>query len=94
MEAGVWRNLQTSNPSHEVSHVLKRNDSKKESEIRGQVMTKFGDSLVVLTALIATSSFAAAFAVPGGFDGNEGFKQGMPILLRKAAYKAFVVSKL
>ncbi|PWA53939.1 ankyrin repeat-containing protein [Artemisia annua] len=54
-------------------------------------MTKFGDSLVVVTTLIATASFAAAFTVPGGFDGNEGSKQGMPILLRKAAYKALVV---
>ncbi|GJZ25348.1 ankyrin repeat-containing protein [Tanacetum coccineum] len=50
------------------------------------------ENLLIVATLIATATFAAAFTVPGGFDGNEGSKQGMPILLRKTAFKAFMVT--
>nr|XP_029121016.1 LOW QUALITY PROTEIN: ankyrin repeat-containing protein At5g02620-like [Elaeis guineensis] len=42
--------------------------------------------------LIATVTFAAAFTMPGGFSGNEGPDEGLPILVRKAAFKVFVIS--
>ncbi|PWA82994.1 ankyrin repeat-containing protein [Artemisia annua] len=54
--------------------------------------SKFMESFLTVATLIATASFAAAFTVPGGFNGDEGSKQGMPILLRKLAFKAFMIS--
>ncbi|KAI3745120.1 hypothetical protein L1987_58222 [Smallanthus sonchifolius] len=50
------------------------------------------DNLVVVVALTATASFAAAFTVPGGFDSCDGSKQGTPFLLKKAAFEAFVIA--
>ncbi|KAG5561075.1 hypothetical protein RHGRI_004179 [Rhododendron griersonianum] len=49
-------------------------------------------TLVVVAALIATITFAAAFTIPGGYDGNQGRDQGMAILAREAAFKAFVIT--
>ncbi|PWA78080.1 ankyrin repeat-containing protein [Artemisia annua] len=48
--------------------------------------------MLIVVTLIATTSFAAAFTVPGGFDGNEGSKQGMPILLKRLAFQLFMVA--
>ncbi|GFY84993.1 ankyrin repeat family protein [Actinidia rufa] len=55
-------------------------------------INKFGDNNMIVAALIATVSFAAGFTLPGGYDGNAGPKQGMAVLVRKAAFKAFVIS--
>ncbi|KAG5554519.1 hypothetical protein RHGRI_012162 [Rhododendron griersonianum] len=43
-------------------------------------------------ALIATITFAAAFTIPGGYDGNQGRDQGMAILSRAAAFQAFAIT--
>ncbi|XP_071740823.1 protein ACCELERATED CELL DEATH 6-like [Rutidosis leptorrhynchoides] len=54
---------------------------------------KHVNELLVVVTLIATASFAAAFTVPGGFDSDEGSDHaGMPILLKKAAFKAFMTT--
>ncbi|XP_031105187.1 uncharacterized protein LOC116010064 [Ipomoea triloba] len=55
---------------------------------------KMAKAHIVVVALIVTVTFAAGMAVPGGYnDDNQGEKQaGMPILLRKSAFKAFVVT--
>lgn len=45
-------------------------------------------SLSVVAGLLATITFAAAFQVPGGFDGDD----GSPVLLRKAAFQVFLVT--
>ncbi|PWA65761.1 ankyrin repeat-containing protein [Artemisia annua] len=78
------------------SHVQdKRSPSIKISpwnEKRTEEEFQLVDNLLIVATLIATASFAAAFAVPGGFDGNEGSKQGMPILLRKTAFKVFMLA--
>ncbi|KAF7145028.1 hypothetical protein RHSIM_Rhsim04G0191000 [Rhododendron simsii] len=49
-------------------------------------------TIVIVAALIATITFAAAFTIPGGYDGNQGRDQGMAILSRAAAFKAFVIT--
>ncbi|PWA58208.1 ankyrin repeat-containing protein [Artemisia annua] len=61
-------------------------------EKRTEEEFKLEENLLIVATLIATASFAAAFTVPGGFDGNEGSKQGMPILLRKTAFKVFMLA--
>ncbi|KAF7152518.1 hypothetical protein RHSIM_Rhsim01G0003100 [Rhododendron simsii] len=45
----------------------------------------------IVAMLMATVTFAAGFTVPGGYDGNPGPSQGMAILTREAAFKAFIV---
>ncbi|XP_058211799.1 protein ACCELERATED CELL DEATH 6-like [Rhododendron vialii] len=47
---------------------------------------------MVVAALIATITFAAAFAIPGGYDGNQGRHQGMAVLARATAFQAFVIT--
>ncbi|KAJ8627905.1 hypothetical protein MRB53_021212 [Persea americana] len=48
-------------------------------------------TLPIVTTLIATVTFAAAFTMPGGYK-NDGLDEGMPVFIRKAALKAFVLS--
>lgn len=48
-------------------------------------------TLPIVTTLIATVTFAAAFAVPGGYK-NNGLDEGMPVFVREAAFKAFMLS--
>ncbi|KAK9025336.1 hypothetical protein V6N11_038205 [Hibiscus sabdariffa] len=52
---------------------------------------KARDAHLVVAALIATVTFAAAITVPGGYK-SEGKEQGTPFLIHVAAFKAFVVT--
>ncbi|XVF62978.1 hypothetical protein PTKIN_Ptkin09bG0052000 [Pterospermum kingtungense] len=47
---------------------------------------------LVVAALIATVTFAAAITVPGGYKNDKGPDQGTPYLIRDAAFEAFVIS--
>ncbi|KAF7144578.1 hypothetical protein RHSIM_Rhsim04G0192800 [Rhododendron simsii] len=49
-------------------------------------------TIIIVAALIATITFAAAFTIPGGYDGNKGRDQGMAILARESAFKAFTIT--
>ncbi|KAF8032343.1 hypothetical protein BT93_D1305 [Corymbia citriodora subsp. variegata] len=48
------------------------------------------DLQLLVAALIATVTFAAAFTMSGGYD-NEGANKGMAVLAGKPAFKAFVI---
>ncbi|RWR88243.1 protein ACCELERATED CELL DEATH 6-like protein isoform X2 [Cinnamomum micranthum f. kanehirae] len=50
-------------------------------------------TLPIVTTLIATVTFAAAFTVPGGYN-TTAPHEGMPVFIRKAALKAFVFSDI
>nr|XP_017223896.1 PREDICTED: protein ACCELERATED CELL DEATH 6-like isoform X2 [Daucus carota subsp. sativus] len=47
---------------------------------------------MVVAALITTVALTAGFAMPGGFDGNQGQSQGSAVLLRKTSFEAFIVT--
>ncbi|KAJ0082620.1 hypothetical protein Patl1_10460 [Pistacia atlantica] len=49
-------------------------------------------SLMVVSVLIATVTFAAAFTMPGGYQNEEGTQQGTSVLIRNAAFQAFVIT--
>ncbi|GMH23317.1 hypothetical protein Nepgr_025160 [Nepenthes gracilis] len=51
-------------------------------------MKDTANSCMLVATLIATVVFAAAFTVPGGNDGNNGF----PIFLNKTSFMVFIVS--
>ncbi|KAH7860843.1 hypothetical protein Vadar_018667 [Vaccinium darrowii] len=72
---------------------LEEQKEKKRKQIKARKasMTVY-QSLVIVAALIATISSAAAFVIPGGYDGNQGRDQGMAVLARIAAFKAFTIT--
>ncbi|RWR88250.1 ankyrin repeat-containing-like protein [Cinnamomum micranthum f. kanehirae] len=50
-------------------------------------------TLPIVTTLVATVTFAAAFTVPGGYK-NDGPHEGLPVFMRNAALHAFVLSDI
>ncbi|THG05996.1 hypothetical protein TEA_000254 [Camellia sinensis var. sinensis] len=50
-----------------------------------------GENHLIVATLVATVAFTAGFTMPGGYNGNDGPNQGMAILTREAAFKAFMV---
>ncbi|XP_060182819.1 ankyrin repeat-containing protein NPR4-like [Lycium barbarum] len=53
---------------------------------------KVAQTHLVVATLIAAVTFTAGLTLPGGFDNNPGPNQGMALLIRKAVFKAFVVT--
>ncbi|KAJ8645321.1 hypothetical protein MRB53_007069 [Persea americana] len=49
------------------------------------------NTLSIVTTLVATVTFAAAFTVPGGYK-NDGIGEGLPIFIKNAALKVFLIS--
>ncbi|KAH7846811.1 hypothetical protein Vadar_018454 [Vaccinium darrowii] len=79
----------------ERSKIIKEDGIQREKEERKTRDEHFAtgfQTYVIVAALIATITFTAAFAIPGGYDGNQGRGQGMAVLARAAAFKAFVVT--
>ncbi|KAG5554544.1 hypothetical protein RHGRI_012185 [Rhododendron griersonianum] len=71
----------------------KRAEAKRKDKEEGvELSVKLFQTFVIVAALIATITFAAAFTIPGGYDSNEGRDRGMAILARESAFKAFVIT--
>ncbi|KAE9445307.1 hypothetical protein C3L33_22795, partial [Rhododendron williamsianum] len=72
----------------------KRAEAKRKERVEAiELSVKLFQTIVIVAALIATITFAAAFTIPGGYDGNQGRRdQGMAILARESAFKAFVIT--
>jgi hypothetical protein len=70
--------------------ILKREEKKNNEEIKGEneALSKARESHLVVAALIATVTFAAAFTLPGGYKSDR----GTAILAKKAAFIVFVIS--
>ncbi|TVU27426.1 hypothetical protein EJB05_30035, partial [Eragrostis curvula] len=62
--------------------------SRKDAKSLTQTYTS-NTSLVAI--LIATITFAAAFTLPGGYSSDAG-SEGLPIMARKSAFQAFLIS--
>ncbi|XP_052305501.1 ankyrin repeat-containing protein At5g02620 isoform X2 [Populus trichocarpa] len=65
---------------------------KGENEEEKEAMSKARESHLVVAALIATVTFAAAFTLPGGYKNDQGPNEGTAILVKKAAFIVFVIS--
>ncbi|XWS27896.1 hypothetical protein CRYUN_Cryun25bG0019400 [Craigia yunnanensis] len=57
----------------------------------GQKSKEMATTLLLMSTLIATFTFTAAFTIPGGFKNNDP-DEGMPALISRSAFKAFVVT--
>ncbi|KAI8561156.1 hypothetical protein RHMOL_Rhmol04G0315600 [Rhododendron molle] len=69
-----------------------REEAKRRERIQGIKDEKEAlGTIVIVASLIATITFAAAFAIPGGYDRNQGRDQGMAVLARAAAFKAILI---
>ncbi|XP_074331465.1 uncharacterized protein LOC141668464 [Apium graveolens] len=66
-------------------------NGKKDDEIIEGYRRAINTHMIV-AALITTVALTAGFAMPGGFDGNEGPTQGSPILIKKTAFKIFIAT--
>ena len=58
--------------------------------IKSLTQTYTGNTSLV-AILIATITFAAAFTLPGGYSNDAG-SEGLPIMAKKAAFQAFLIS--
>ncbi|KAJ4818587.1 Ankyrin repeat family protein [Rhynchospora pubera] len=63
---------------------------KSKQEIKSLTAT-YTKNTSLVAILIASITFAAAFTLPGGYSNNSG-TEGLPVLVRKAAFKAFLIS--
>ncbi|CAL4985142.1 unnamed protein product [Urochloa decumbens] len=59
-------------------------------DIKSLTQTYTGNTSLV-AILIATITFAAAFTLPGGYSNDAG-SEGLPIMARKVAFQAFLIS--
>jgi hypothetical protein len=66
--------------------VLGRENEERNKE-KEDAMSKARESHLVVAALIATVTFAAAFTIPGGYKSN----QGTAILAKKTAFIVFII---
>ena len=73
---------------HKEAKYKVTNLSRKDIKSLTQIYTG-NTSLVAI--LIATITFAAAFTLPGGYSTDAG-AEGLPIMARKAAFQAFLIS--
>ena len=71
--------------------VLNEQNAKRNKEFE-DALSKARESHLVVAALIATVTFAAAFTLPGGYNNDPGPNKGTAILAKKAAFIVFVIS--
>ncbi|GMP77268.1 hypothetical protein CsSME_00033593 [Camellia sinensis var. sinensis] len=86
---GVARNKISRN---QESRKIRKEESKNRKAQVNEELKKMGDTHMIVATLIATITFAAGCTMPGGYNSNEGSNQGMPLLLREAAFKVFVIT--
>ncbi|XP_049386870.1 ankyrin repeat-containing protein ITN1-like [Solanum stenotomum] len=64
----------------------------KREKLKMEKILKSTEIQVVVATLIMTVAFAAGFTLPGGLDSDDGPNKGMSILLKKTAFRVFVIS--
>ncbi|CBI17211.3 unnamed protein product, partial [Vitis vinifera] len=73
---------------HKIRQINKVTQSKAFKEKYISELKRRGEAHLMVSALITTVTFAAGFTLPGGYNGDD----GMAILTRKPAFRAFVVT--
>uniref|UniRef100_A0A6M2F401 PGG domain-containing protein n=1 Tax=Populus davidiana TaxID=266767 RepID=A0A6M2F401_9ROSI len=81
-----------SGPIGHSPFVLEKKNNDKKNKEKEEALSKARESHLVVAALIATVTFAAAFTLPGGYKSDQGPNKGTAILAKKAAFIGFVIS--
>jgi len=68
--------------------ILKKKNNDEENKEKEEALSKAREFHLVVAALIATVTFAAAFTLPGGYKSDR----GTTILAKKASFVVFVIS--
>jgi hypothetical protein len=63
-----------------------------ESKLEMEMVKESTGAICIGSVLIATVTFGATFAVPGGYIADDHSSGGSPILARRYAFDAFIVS--
>ncbi|XP_019151531.1 PREDICTED: ankyrin repeat-containing protein At5g02620-like [Ipomoea nil] len=87
----IKRELKLFGATRGLRNVINKDDGDKE-QMRKEHLKKLCETHLIVAALIATVTFTAGFTVPGGFNGNSGPEEGLPVLMKKMAFKAFFIS--
>ncbi|RZC47687.1 hypothetical protein C5167_040615 [Papaver somniferum] len=66
-------------------------EDKEKERMRREQMEYYNQTLVVVSALIATVAFASNFTLPGGYN-SDGKHKGMAVLAKKPSFIVFIVS--
>ena len=78
---------------NEVQNAVSK--SKKEMEgismSKSEILRSAGETNMLVATIIATVTFTAAFTVPGGYESGD-INQGLAVLSKQAAFKAFVIA--
>ncbi|KAI8561133.1 hypothetical protein RHMOL_Rhmol04G0313700 [Rhododendron molle] len=83
---------------HKRGEAKKQSDQARKERLEAgnqrdhEAATAWSQTLMVVATLIATITFAAAYVIPCGYDGNQGRDQGMAALARATAFQAFVIT--
>ncbi|CAA3000043.1 ankyrin repeat-containing At5g02620-like [Olea europaea subsp. europaea] len=77
-------------PQAEKNAVNKKNMTPLDVIMCSDVYSARKDALI--EELKAKVAFAAGFTIPGEHGGNDGPKEGLAVLSRKAAFKAFIIT--
>ncbi|KAH7843213.1 hypothetical protein Vadar_013953 [Vaccinium darrowii] len=76
-----------------TQHKEKKKARQKSMNETVKAINEYAKTHVIVATLIATLTFTASFTIPGGYDSDQGSDQkGMAILVKKAAFKAFVIA--
>ena len=80
--------------AYSIYNLHKQAKQKVTNLIRKDIksLTKtYTENTSLVAILLATITFAAAFTLPGGYSADAG-AEGLPIMARKAAFQAFLIS--
>ena len=78
---------------NEVQNAVSKSKEEMEgiSMSKSEILRSAGETNLLLATIIASVTFTAAFTVPGGYESGD-VNQGLAVLSKKAAFKAFVIA--
>ena len=78
---------------NEVQNAVSKSKEEMEgiSMSKSEILRSAGETNLLSATIIASVTFTAAFTVPGGYE-SGGINQGLAVLCKKAAFKAFVIA--
>ncbi|XVE50531.1 hypothetical protein DITRI_Ditri01bG0169900 [Diplodiscus trichospermus] len=88
----IWRNF-SSQPAWSIREDIPPSANQEAEDAKIQSYKQMAQTLLMVTTLIATVTFAAAFTMPGGYY-QDGPKQGQAILDSSKTFQMFVIDDI